>query len=256
MPECANTWIVVPCYNEAHRLRQGEFSHFARDHPEIHLLFVDDGSNDETLDRLEEMASNNDAFSVVSQSPNQGKAEAVRRGMNEAFDRGGSQGPAYLGFWDADLATPLDEIPRFVSILDEHPELEVLFGSRVQLLGRTIERKASRHYVGRVAATAISLTLGLPVYDTQCGAKLFRASPHCKALFAEPFATRWLFDVEIIARMIRMNRAGEGPDPAVVVREIPLREWRDVAGSKVRPLDFFKSMIELLQIRSLYLRRS
>jgi len=170
--------------------------------------------------------------------------------MNAAFDGGAD----YAGYWDADLATPLDEILRFREILDASPELDVLFGSRVMLLGRRIERRSTRHYLGRVGATAISMTLGLPVYDTQCGAKLFRVTPGCRELFAERFVTRWVFDVEIIARMIRAHRRGDGPDPAAAIREVPLRAWRDVAGSKVRAMDFVWSMIELLRIRSSYLK--
>jgi dolichyl-phosphate beta-glucosyltransferase len=250
MAGTAKTWIVVPCYNEAHRLREDEFARFASEHPDVRFLFVDDGSTDRTLGLLEEMAVRNEAFGVLAQAPNQGKAEAVRRGMNEAFEAGAT----YTGFWDADLATPLDEIPRFVETLDAHPGLEALFGSRVQLLGRTIERKASRHYLGRVSATAISITLGLPVYDTQCGAKLFRVSPECKAIFADPFLTTWVFDVEIVARMMQARRGSGGPGAGEVIREIPLWEWHDVAGSKVRAVDFFKSMTELLRIRRRYLR--
>ena len=247
----SRTWIVVPCYNEASRLRGDEFSRFVSEHADVHFLFVDDGSTDATASRLAEIATASPvSFGVVTQSSNGGKAEAVRRGMNEAFDRGAT----YAGYWDADLATPLDEIPRFIETLDAHPGLEVLFGSRVQLLGRTIDRRASRHYLGRVSATAISLTLGLAVYDTQCGAKLFRVSPDCKALFAEPFLTTWVFDVEIVARMIE-TRLGTGrPGPAEVIREIPLWEWRDVEGSKVRATDFFRSMNELLRIYRRYLR--
>ncbi|MEE2673852.1 MAG: glycosyltransferase [Myxococcota bacterium] len=247
----SRTYIVVPCYNEAKRLRGDEFSRFVSEHSDVHFLFVDDGSSDATSSRLAEIATSSpDSFGVITQSSNQGKAEAVRRGLNEAFDRGAT----YVGYWDADLATPLDEIPRFVETLDAHPGLEMLFGSRVQLLGRTIDRRTRRHYLGRVSATAISLTLGLAVYDTQCGAKLFRVSPESKALFAERFLTNWVFDVEIVARMIESRRGTGRPGPAEVIREIPLWEWRDVEGSKVKPLDFFRSMHELLRIRRRYLR--
>ena len=247
----SRTWIVVPCYNEASRLLGDEFSRFVSQNPEVHVLFVDDGSTDATPARLSEIAgSNPKAFDVLSEPSNRGKAEAVRRGMNQAFDAGAR----YAGYWDADLATPLAEIPHFIATLDADPSLEALFGSRVQLLGRTIQRDAVRHYLGRVSATAISLTLGLPVYDTQCGAKLFRASPDCRALFAEPFLTRWVFDVEILARMLEAQRASGGPGPAETVREVPLSEWRDVAGSKVAPLDFFRCLQELVRIYRRHLR--
>ncbi len=244
------TCIVVPCYNEAHRLPQDSIVDFVRRHDDVQLLFVDDGSSDRTGELLEKLAADHASLSVLAQATNQGKAEAVRRGMLEAFERGAH----YAGFWDADLATPLDEVPRFARVLDDHPALEVLFGSRVRLLGRTIERRAARHYLGRVSATAISATLGLPVYDTQCGAKLFRASAGSRALFRERFEANWIFDVEIVARMIQAHRRGEGPDPRHAIREIPLREWRDVAGSKVRPGDFFRSLFELYRIRQRYLR--
>ena len=248
MPDAAKTWVVVPCYNEAARLPGDSCFAFAKAHPELRFLFVDDGSTDSTRALLDELASGCEGISVHGLSPNQGKAEAVRQGMLEALDAGAT----YAGFWDADLATPLDEIPRFVETLDAHPETAALFGSRVKLLGRSIERNAARHYLGRVGATAISMTLRLPVYDTQCGAKLFRASDATRELFAEPFASGWIFDVEIIARMIRAHRAGVGPDPLASIRELPLQAWRDVAGSKVRAGDFVRAMVELLRIRSLY----
>jgi glycosyltransferase involved in cell wall biosynthesis len=245
----AKTWIVVPCFDEADRLRGDEFARFTSEHPDVHFLFVDDGSTDGTRAVLEAIPARKGAVSVLALSPNQGKAEAVRRGMCEAFEHGA----VYAGYWDADLATPLDEIPRFVETLDAHPGLEVLFGSRVQLLGRHIERSAVRHYLGRVGATAISVVLRLPVYDTQCGAKLFRVTPDCKAIFAEPFVAGWIFDVEIVARLIAARRGSGGPGAAEVIREVPLWEWRDVAGSKVRAGDFLRSLGALWRIRRRYL---
>lgn len=81
---------------------------------------------------------------VLQQSVNSGKAEAVRQGMNYAFD----QHLPYAGFWDADLATPLTAIAPFLDFLESRPELDMIFGVRVRLLGRQIERHASRHYIG------------------------------------------------------------------------------------------------------------
>jgi glycosyltransferase involved in cell wall biosynthesis len=180
---------------------------------------------------------------------NGGKAEAVRAGMLRALDSGGR----YVGFWDADLATPLAEIPRFVEALETEPGRDICFGSRVRLLGRVIERKPVRHYLGRLFATVASYVLDLAVYDTQCGAKLFRVSDQARALFDEPFCVNWTFDVEIIARLQSLLAdAPSTPDAGTRIYELPLREWRDIAGSKVRPTDFLRGLVETLRIYHKY----
>ena len=109
-----------------------------------------------------------------------------------------------------------------------------------------------RHYLGRIFATAASLALGIGFYDTQCGAKLFRATPEIMSLFQSPFATRWLFDVEIIARLVATRRRTSRPRVEEIVYEYPLHEWRDVAGSKVKPHDFVKAFVELAAITRNY----
>ena len=248
----SGTSIVIPCYNEARRLPVSQLQSFAKGSSDLRFLLVNDGSTDDTLGVIRRLAEEDEGhFSVVDLQPNQGKAEAVRRGILGALE-----GEArYVGFWDADLATPLQAIPAFIELLDRRPQLEMIFGSRVQLLGRSIERSRLRHYLGRVFATAASLTLGLGVYDTQCGAKLFRASPELHELFAQPFITRWIFDVEILARLIRARRGRELPQPKDVIYELPLDSWHDVAGSKVRVSDFPKAVLEILKIQRHYLRR-
>jgi glycosyltransferase involved in cell wall biosynthesis len=247
------TAIVVPCYNEAQRLDADALFDFCKCHPAIRFFLVNDGSTDGTLEVLRELERRApESFRVLDEQPNRGKAEAVRRGMNAAFQ----QRADYAGYWDADLATPLEEIPRFIEILKTQPELEILLGARIQLLGHSIERRAMRHYLGRVFATATSLTLELAVYDTQCGAKLFRVTDEIQELFAEPFCTNWIFDVELIARLIRARRDRRDRSPERVIREVPLQRWHDVAGSKVGPLDFFRGIADLWRIRRRYLRRS
>jgi dolichyl-phosphate beta-glucosyltransferase len=223
------TIIVVPCYNEARRLDTRAFTQFRANGHWVEFLFVNDGSTDDTLATLEKARCQSpDTIRVLDQQPNAGKAEAVRAGMLEAL----SADAKYVGFWDADLATPLTQLPRFLDLLEAQPAIDVVLGSRVKLLGRTIERHAWRHYLGRVFATLVSQLLRLAVYDTQCGAKVFRATDGLRGVLAKPFETSWLFDVEILARLI-VNDAEGTAAVAKRLYELPLDEWRDVPGSKL-----------------------
>ena len=243
--------IVIPCYNEAKRLKVSKFKEYAEADRSHLFVFVNDGSCDATLSVLQDLHRDHPQHCAYIDLPrNLGKAEAVRRGLLSAFDAR----PDFAGYWDADLATPLEAIPAFCELLESRPEIDMAFGARVRLLGRAIERSPLRHYLGRVFATAASLTIGLPIYDTQCGAKLFRVSPLVRSLFQQPFMTRWLFDVEIIARLIQACRRNHLRPPNGLIYELPLQAWTDVAGSKVKPLDFFKSFFDLARIYWTYLR--
>lgn len=240
--------IVVPCYNEEHRLPVDEFRRFRLDGARVEFCFVNDGSRDGTVRVLQGLAAEDPArFSVLDLDRNRGKAEAVRRGMVEAFGKN----PDAVGFWDADLATPLDQIGGFLEIFNSRPEIEMVFAARVRLLGRSISRNPRRHYVGRVGATLISSSLGLAVYDTQCGAKIFRVNDTTRSLFATPFLSRWIFDVEIIARFVQQR----GRDAAAgAIYELPIMVWHDVKGSKVKSLDFIRALKDLWKIHRAYNR--
>jgi dolichyl-phosphate beta-glucosyltransferase len=247
------TTLVVPCYNEAARLDAQAFRAALDAYDSLGLLFVDDGSRDATADVLARLAAH-PRIDVLTLVGNVGKAEAVRRGILRALEAR----PDVVGFWDADLATPMDEVPRFLDTLRARPEIDIVIGSRVKLLGRRITRRAARHYLGRVTASLVSLLLGLGVYDTQCGAKAFRVSPAFGPppgrLFADPFTSRWAFDVEILARWI--GGCGGAPRAELEQRivELPLETWTDVEGSKIRPIDFFRTPFDLARIAVRYRR--
>jgi glycosyltransferase involved in cell wall biosynthesis len=246
----ATTCIVVPCYNEEKRLRGADFVDFIRKNSDIAFLFVNDGSTDNTLELLQALcAGNQSRLFYLNLQPNVGKAEAVRQGLLESINKVGVR---FVGFWDADLATPLNAIPTFIEAINESEIRTMVFGARVRLLGREIHRKSSRHYLGRVFATTVSVMLQLPVYDTQCGAKLFRVTPVLSQILAEPFLSRWIFDVEIIARLIRAENGDRGKVAQEIV-ELPLTKWEDVAGSKVHPLDFLRALTEIIAIWRRYL---
>ena len=241
--------LVVPCYNEEQRLPVDELRQFQLDGATVEFCLVNDGSRDGTLKLIQSLAAADpQRFTVLNLDRNRGKAEAVRRGMAAAFERN----PDFVGFWDADLATPLDQVALFLKVFDTRPEIEMVFAARVRLLGRSISRDPRRHYVGRVGATLISSSLGLAVYDTQCGAKIFRTSEPMKQLFAEPFLSRWIFDVEIIARFVQQR----GRDAAAkAIYELPIQVWHDVKGSKVKSTDFIRALTDLWKIHRAYNRR-
>jgi len=249
--ELERTVIVVPCYNEAGRLKIDAFRAAAEQSP-VEFLFVDDGSTDATLHLLNGLSSSEPGrFRVLQLSPNRGKAEAVRRGICAAIE-GGAQA---VGFWDADLATPLSVIPEFCDLLRERPEIEMVFGVRVPLLGRAIRRNPFRQLASRVFARLASTVLGISLFDTQCGAKLFRVTADLRRLFEKPFHSNWIFDVEIVARLIAARRETQLPRPDQVIYEYPLTEWTDVEGSKVKAFDFLRAVAELTKIYWTYLRR-
>jgi glycosyltransferase involved in cell wall biosynthesis len=234
--------LVVPCHNEELRLEPGAFLSFLASHPSAHLVLVDDGSDDGTRAALESIrAAAPGSVTVLGHAPRRGKAETVRAGMLEAL----RLGAPLVGFFDADLSTPLSAVDDFLALLQARPTVELVLGSRVMLMGRDIRRKALRHYLGRVFATAASLTLDLPVYDTQCGAKILRVSGETAGLFAAPFHSPWIFDVELIARYLCLPVAAGAPARRDRIYELTLAAWHDRPGSKLRWYDFARAMGEL-----------
>jgi dolichyl-phosphate beta-glucosyltransferase len=241
--------LVVPCFDEAHRLDVAAFRAGLAAAPGLAFTFVDDGSTDGTRALLEPLAREApDRVEIVALPVNVGKGEAVRAGVRAAL----GHAPDFVGWWDADLATPLDEVARLEAALAARPTAWMAMGARVQRLGSEIRRRALRHYAGRFVATCISRGLGLRAYDTQCGAKLFRATATPAGLFDAPFVTRWLFDVEVLARLLRRHRDGLGAAVDALVVEVPLLRWSDVPGSKVRPTDFFRALLGVRRIRRHY----
>lgn len=238
------TCVIIPCYNEETRLPVKEFTAFALTNQDIHFLFVNDGSTDNTQVVLENIVKAGVNLHCLELTKNGGKAEAVRQGILWAIQ---NTDAGYIGFWDADLATPLSELTVFMQLITDR-DLDVVTGLRLLRLGANVKRKKFRHYVGRVFATLVSAILDISVYDTQCGAKLFKASV-ASSLFKEAFITRWLFDVEVLARYIQTYGKERTTKK---IYEYPVMNWEDIGGSRLKLGDFLKAPVELLKIYRSY----
>ena len=238
--------LIIPCYNEADRLDQASFVEFSRQNPDISFLFVNDGSTDTTAVMIASMIMQaGQRMKLLDLPENVGKAEAVRAGVLQTL---AEEGPGYIGYWDADLATPLDAVHDLRRAAATVPAKRFVCGSRVRRMGARIERQCLRHYFGRVVATAASTILDLPFYDTQCGAKLIEKDL-AALIFRQPFISRWLFDLELIARIIE---AFGHPEACRTILEVPLREWKDIGESKIKFSYLPRIPYELYLIRQAY----
>lgn len=233
--------IVVPCFNEAHRLKPEAFLSFSRGSGGASFLFVDDGSADGTWNVVESLARRAPPGRVRTMrlEENRGKGEAVRQGLLSALE-GGAEA---VGYWDADLSTPLETVPGFLDVLKAEPGIDAVIGVRRKAGARVMERNPLRHAFGRLFGLTANWALGLSFYDTQCGAKIFRSSGLADLLGA-PFQSPWIFDIEILLRLRRRR----GPGWEKFIKEFPLPEWRNVPPSRVGWAAFARGPLELLHL--------
>src|SRR5437763_2636119 len=162
---------VIPAFNEAHRIGetlQITLEHLFRYSPASELIVINDGSTDATGSVAREvLATAQIQTQLLENFPNHGKGAAVRKGLLAATR------PIGL-FFDADLSTPLEEIPKVIEPI-ARGELDIAFGSRAidsSLIGQ--HQPWRREYAGRVFNLLVRVATGLPFWDTQCGFKAFR----------------------------------------------------------------------------------
>ncbi len=220
------TGIIIPCYNEEKRLDTQAFVSFIREHSDYHLCFVNDGSKDNTLQVLYAMkAQVPQGISIVDVKKNSGKATAVRAGARFLFSM---PEIAHIGFMDADLSTDFRDFKDLVKTLKRENKL-VVFGSRNAQGSGAIERNFMRNVFSKFVKQFILLILGLPIRDTQCGAKVFSRSI-VPVVYEEAFVSRWLFDVEIFLRLKKF--IGKSRVMSLITEQ-PLMRWVHVEDSKL-----------------------
>ncbi len=230
---------LIPCYNESQRLDVDLYRQIVLNNPLIDFYLLNDGSSDNTIDVLKRVSEGNDNVVVKDFRPNRGKAGVIQSGMMELSDSKYD----YVGFLDADFATPFEEFKRLTEIV-ENEGYDVIFGSRVKLKGWQIVRNPIRHWFSRIILTVIDTLFKLEIYDTQCGCKIFKREI-ITVCFKENFVTKWLFDIEVFIRYLRKTSAPN-------IKEIPLYRWKEIKGSKLKIGDFLQVPLNILQLYSRY----
>jgi dolichyl-phosphate beta-glucosyltransferase len=228
--------VVIPCFNEAERIgatARATIDYLKNNSPQSELILVNDGSRDATSTIAKETLANAPIETrLLENFPNRGKGAAVRTGLLAATR------PIGL-FFDADLSTPLSEIPKVVEPI-ARGDVDVAFGSRAldrKLIG--VHQPWRREQAGRVFNLVVRLATGLPFWDTQCGFKAFRLDV-CRPILEKAHTVGFAFDVELL---FLAYRAG------LRLREVPVR-WNHAEGSKVHVVhDSLRMLREVIALR-------
>ena len=238
--------ILVPCYNEELRLKFEYFDSLSKKLSKLgfEIVFVNDGSTDGTLRKIQEF---NFRYRIYDLKLNQGKAEALRKALSQELINPNIR---IIGYLDSDGAFSTTDIEMFIKkfIFDaEFAKYHVLSAARVKLAGAIIERKAIRHFIGRLVSTFINSGSKTRIYDPQSGFKLFRVSNTLKNAVEKPFVTRWFVDLEILKFYTNQQD---------FIIEVPVTSWIDVSGSKIQPIQFPRILSDLIKIKYKYKGRS
>lgn len=234
-PDGAQLGLVVPLYDEARHFDRcaPELASFAASEPGgVDLVFVDDGSADETAALVEKLIREHPEVSIrLIRRPHEGKGAALAAGL-------GSLTTPVAAFCDFDLATPLADLRRIVRAARSAPVLAI--GSR-DLADSVLERPEhpARELLGRAFNRVLQATITPGVVDTQCGAKAARADVWSEVLgrCREP---GFAWDAEVVAICLRRG---------IPIREVPVT-WRHDEDSKVRVVnDGLAMLVAVRRIR-------
>ncbi len=210
--------VVIPAYNEAERIGptlERTLAYFAeRQHNQVEVLVVDDGSTDSTANLIEAWQEQSKSIRLLSHDENAGKGWAVRTGMLAASGE-------HVLFMDADGSTDIAEIEELSQALRTGADIAI--GSR-DVTGSEIQQHQPivRETMGK-AFSFIARVWAVPgIADVTCGFKLFRKAV-VEPLFRRQTIRGWAFDVEILYLASRMGYN---------IAEIPV-DWTDEPNSRV-----------------------
>jgi len=232
--------VVIPAYNESMRLPNTlhQAHQWLNDYMpgDFEIIVVDDGSSDDTPEKVQELMSSMPELSLLMQPHNMGKGAAVRRGMLAA------SGDFHV-FMDADHSTHIREIEKVFQLLADHPHVSVVIASRQHPESDITQHQSwLREHMGQSFNLLMRMATGIDMPDTQCGFKAFTANASRK-IFSGQKINGFSFDVEVLFLAARLGFS---------VAEIPV-EWINEPNSKVRILvDPVKMFADILRIRMLH----
>src|SRR3989344_5701132 len=126
--------VVVPCYNEEKRFQKGlrhYWLYLSKQKYPWELIFVNDGSKDNTLKLMQASAKGKSSVKVISYNKNRGKGHAIIQGIKNAKGK-------YILFTDLDHSVPVDTIESFFKYFVKLPSMIGLLMQKFFLFVRNL----------------------------------------------------------------------------------------------------------------------
>ncbi|WP_100499828.1 glycosyltransferase [Geodermatophilus chilensis] len=231
----ADLEIAIPAYNEAARLPRTlhRTVEYLREQPwRSRVVVVDNGSCDGTAEVVRDFARADDGRVPVALigCARPGKGAAVRRALLSSRSR-------FVGFCDADLATPVETLATAMEHLQRGAA--AVIASRHVSGARFVQSQPVGRRLGGAAFRLLARSVVRDVHDTQCGFKFFERQAVTHALVSCR-TTGFAFDVELLRQL---QVAGWG------VVEVPVA-WSHADSSSFSPWrDGLTSFSAVLQLR-------
>lgn len=199
--------LVIPACNEEKTIQRTltEYVHHldGRCKP-YEILVVLNGCQDKTLEQI---------LAFREQHPQVGWTLLTKAGKGRAVALGFQLARGKLvGFVDADGQIPPEEFIKLIDALKQEPMLAGVVASKYAEPRNRAHTPFLRCLAGRVFSFLIRQLLGLPLQDTQCGAKVFRREV-LRDVLLELTLTGWTFDVELLWQLYQRG---------YLLREVPV----------------------------------
>ena len=230
--------IIIPAFNEEKRLHTAfkEVKKLLNENifPEVEIIFVNDGSTDDTKSIIEKFITENKEINIklINLEKNEGKGEAVKQGILQASED-------FSLICDTDMSTPLLEIEKFIPYMKEN--IEVIIGSR-RLHDSKLTKKQPwyRQKMGNIYGLLAGIFTGLNnIKDFGCGFKVFK-NPEAKQIFDKSIIKGWIFDTEALYLAKKNN---------LKIKQIGVI-WKNDEDSRVKIISgIFNSVRDLIKIK-------
>jgi glycosyltransferase involved in cell wall biosynthesis len=159
--------VVIPVYDEAASLEpliDAVGTALRSSSRSFEVIVVDDGSADESAERLASLSVSRRWLRPLYLNRNYGQSAALQAGFDHA--RG-----EIIVTLDGDLQNDPEDVPRLLDVLDAHPEVDVVSGWRVERRDAALTRRIPSRFANRL----VSRVTGVPLHDYGCALKAYRA---------------------------------------------------------------------------------